>query len=129
MFNLEKDIERKLIKEVEACGGRCLKWVCPGWAGVPDRIVLLPGGRIYFVETKKPKGGVLSALQRKWRQWLLELGFPHWEIWKPADLARFRDEITEKDCSNCKYFFLSVHAEPCCHCEEGRCWEPYDKEV
>lgn len=89
MTQLEKDIEQKLRREVEHRGGRCLKWVCPGWSGVPDRLILLPGGRIYFVETKRPKGGKLSALQKKWRQWLTELGFSVWTIWNDYDLNGF----------------------------------------
>lgn len=89
MTQLEKDIERKLRKKIEDQGGRCLKWVCPGWVGVPDRIVLLPGARIYFVETKRPKGGTLSAMQKKWRGWLTALGFPYWVVWNEMDLAAF----------------------------------------
>ncbi len=89
MTKLEKDIERRLVNMVERHGGLCLKWVCPGWSGVPDRIVLLPGGRIYFVELKRPKGGRLSALQRKWREWLLRLGFFYCVIWTEADLGTF----------------------------------------
>lgn len=89
MTKLEKDIEQKLRKKVEAKGGRCLKWVCPGWVGVPDRIVLLPGAQIYFVETKRPKDGELSAMQKKWREWLTGLGFSCWVIWDEGDLALF----------------------------------------
>ena len=44
MTILEREIEAKLIGAVNRHGGMCLKWVCPGWAGVPDRIVLMPGG-------------------------------------------------------------------------------------
>lgn len=87
---LEKDIELNLRRLVIRHGGRCLKWVCPGWAGVPDRIVLLPGGRVAFVETKRPKGGKLSALQVKWAEWLTDLGFPYWTIWDGRDLHSFR---------------------------------------
>jgi hypothetical protein len=87
---LEKEIERKLRVLVEAHGGRCLKWVCPGWAGVPDRICLLPGARVVFVETKRPQGGRLSALQRKWAHWLAGLGFECWAIWNADDLAAFQ---------------------------------------
>lgn len=93
MNTLEKDIEKKLRQMVKARGGMCLKWVCPGWSGVPDRIVLLPGGRIYFVETKRPKGGKVSALQKKWMVWLRELGFSHWFIWDDFDLHVFEERL------------------------------------
>ena len=100
MATLEKEIERKLLRLVEKHGGRCLKWVCPGWAGVPDRIVLLPGGRIHFVETKRPKGGRYSAMQDKWREWLLALGFSYWRIKDQEQLDIFEvillDEITRR---------------------------------
>lgn len=88
-FVVERDIEQKLRRAVEARGGRCLKWVCPGWSGVPDRIVLLPGGKIYFVEVKKPKGGKVGALQIKWHNWLTELGFTVCVIWNTDDLNTF----------------------------------------
>ena len=51
---LEKDIERYLVQRVKKLGGVCFKWVSPGHAGVPDRIVLLPEGRIVFLELKRP---------------------------------------------------------------------------
>ena len=52
---LERDIEKKLKAEIEAIGGRCWKMVCPGYTGVPDRLVLMPGGLIAFVELKAPR--------------------------------------------------------------------------
>lgn len=87
MTKLEKDIERKLTAMVERHGGRCLKWVCPGWSGVPDRILLLPGGRVYFVETKRPKGGRLAALQKWWQRQLHGLGFYAGVAWTVDDVA------------------------------------------
>ena len=51
---LEKAIERTLVQAVKAQGGICPKFVCPGTDGMPDRIVLLPGGHIGFVEVKAP---------------------------------------------------------------------------
>lgn len=48
----EKDIERKLKKRVEALGCLCLKFESPGFTGVPDRIILMPGGEVFFVELK-----------------------------------------------------------------------------
>lgn len=50
----EAALEKKLKKRIEDKGGLCLKWVSPGCTGVPDRIVLLPGGRVIFVEVKRP---------------------------------------------------------------------------
>lgn len=53
---LESYYENKLKTSVQKLGHgvRCLKFESPGFAGVPDRIVLLPGGRVVFVEMKKP---------------------------------------------------------------------------
>ena len=48
----ERDIEQRLVKAVKAKGGLAPKFVSPGFDGVPDRIVLLPRGRIAFVELK-----------------------------------------------------------------------------
>lgn len=89
MTELERDIERKLKTMVERHGGLCLKWVCPGWAGVPDRIVLLPGGRVIFVELKRPKGGQFSPLQIWWANKLRQLGFEWWAVQNDYELHRF----------------------------------------
>lgn len=48
----ESKIESNLRKRVFELGGLCLKFVSPGFTGVPDRIVNLPGGIIFYVETK-----------------------------------------------------------------------------
>lgn len=48
----EKKIERFLVKRIKEQGGLCLKFISPSMSGVPDRIVLLPKGRVFFVETK-----------------------------------------------------------------------------
>ena len=42
----EKTVEQKLVKAVKAAGGICPKWTAPGFDGLPDRIVLLPVGRM-----------------------------------------------------------------------------------
>lgn len=72
---LEKELEAKLVKGVEQLGGLCLKWVCPGNSGVPDRIVLLPGGHVLFVELKRPGKNSLDPLQRIWRRTLSRMRF------------------------------------------------------
>jgi hypothetical protein len=71
---MEKEVERFLTREIKKMGGRCLKWVCPGHDGVPDRIVLLPGGRVWFVELKTEIGRP-TAVQRHWQRVLAGLGF------------------------------------------------------
>ncbi len=78
---LEKSIENILRKAVEDEGGVCLKWVCPGHRGVPDRMILFPGGIIAFVELKRPGAKVKAGgLQEWWRQRLVAFGFPCYEI-------------------------------------------------
>ena len=56
-FMLESYIESKLRKKIKSlkCGALCLKFVSPGFTGVPDRIILLPGAKVIFVELKKPQ--------------------------------------------------------------------------
>lgn len=51
---LEKTIEGKLRDRVRELGGLCLKFESPGYTGVPDRLILLPGGKVMFAETKQP---------------------------------------------------------------------------
>ena len=71
---IEKYIEQKLVKAVKEMGGISPKFVSPGLDGVPDRLVLLPMGRIAFVECKAP-GKTLRPLQEKRKRQLESLGF------------------------------------------------------
>lgn len=96
MTVLEREVEAKLRNTVNSFGGMCLKWVCPGWAGVPDRIVLLPKGRIYFVELKRPRGGVLSSRQLWWSKRLTSLGFDYRVVWNDTDVELFRAVLMEE---------------------------------
>lgn len=50
----EYAVEKHLISVTQACGGMCIKFTSPGMSGVPDRIVILPGGKIGFAELKAP---------------------------------------------------------------------------
>lgn len=70
----ESDIESYLRDKIRAMGGKCWKFVSPGTGGVPDRIVLLPNGKMFFVELKAP-GKKLRPLQRKRKEELQALGF------------------------------------------------------
>ena len=70
----ERDIEKKLVSEVKKAGGLALKFVSPGLSGVPDRIVLMPGGMACFAELKAP-GKKMRPLQEKRKEMLERLGF------------------------------------------------------
>lgn len=72
---LESVVEDALVEGVEALGGWCWKLRMPWFTGVPDRLVLLPGGRVHFVELKRPKGGTLSKRQDIVHGQLLAMGF------------------------------------------------------
>ena len=74
MTPLESEIEKEFCDHVAAVGGMALKLRIDGRRGFPDRTVLLPGGRILFVEFKRP-GGHTSYHQRDWIRWLTALGF------------------------------------------------------
>ena len=70
----EREIERKLKNEVEKAGGLCLKFISPGFNGVPDRIILFPKGKITFIELKAP-GEKPRPLQTARIQKLRDYGF------------------------------------------------------
>ena len=93
MTALEKELEARLVKEINRRGGWCPKWTSPGTAGVPDRIVLIPGGKIAFVEMKRPKGSRVSALQKYWRDVLEHLGFNHRMLYTESQLQDLLEEL------------------------------------
>jgi hypothetical protein len=68
----ESAVERKLIRRVKALGGMCLK-LSPTTAGMPDRLILMPGGRVALVEVKADKGK-LSPIQVQWHHKANEIG-------------------------------------------------------
>lgn len=72
---LEKTIEKGLRKAVIEKGGLCLKFVSPSVAGVPDRLVLMPYGKLGFVEVKQ-KGQQPRSLQLMRMKQLSKLGYP-----------------------------------------------------
>ncbi len=70
---LERDIEKYLGLRVKSMGGISYKFVSPGRVGVPDRIVVLPGARLMFVELKAP-GKKPAAHQLREHARLMALG-------------------------------------------------------
>ena len=81
----ERDVERALAAGVKKAGGLCLKFVSPGWAGAPDRMVLFPGGKICFVEVKAP-GQRPRPLQEARHGQLKKLGFMVVVLDDPGDI-------------------------------------------
>lgn len=70
----EKQIEQAVVCETKKMGGRAVKFVSPGWDGVPDRIIFMPRGKMAFVEVKAP-GKKMRALQLNRKKTLENLGF------------------------------------------------------
>lgn len=56
-------VERELLIKVKAAGGVAEKVTVLGARGFFDRLVILPGGRVFFVELKRPRGGRISPHQ------------------------------------------------------------------
>lgn len=71
----EKSVEQRLQEEVKKIGGKAYKLSAAVDAGMPDRLVCIPGGKAIFVETKRPKGGRLSHIQRYRHKELRLMGF------------------------------------------------------
>lgn len=88
----EKVIEKKLVDEVRRRGGICPKFVSPGFDGMPDRIVMMPGGKCGFVEVKAP-GKKPRALQESRHRMLEALGFKVFILDDPAQIGGVVDEI------------------------------------
>ena len=88
----EKHIERNLVQAVRRMGGLAPKFTSPGWAGAPDRLVLLSSGRLAFVEVKAP-GKILRPLQVRRKGQLEALGFRVYMIDRPEQIGGVLDEL------------------------------------
>ena len=88
----EKQIERKLVNAVKATGGIAPKFVSPGYDGMPDRLLLLQGGRMAFVEVKSP-GEKPRPLQTARHRMLRKLGFKVYVLDAEADIDKIVKEV------------------------------------
>ena len=88
----ESTIERKLTTEVKKRGGLAPKFTSPGFDGVPDRLVLLPKGRMAFIELKAP-GKKPRALQKRRMKQLSALGFSCYVVDNTDVIGGVIDEI------------------------------------
>lgn len=88
----EKAIEQKFREAVKAVGGVAVKFTSPGWDGMPDRLALLPGGRMAFVEVKTP-GKKPRPLQAARHRMLRRLGFKVYVLDDEEQIGGIIDEI------------------------------------
>lgn len=88
----EKVIEQKLVAAVKQNGGICPKFTSPGFDGMPDRLVLMPGGRFAFVEVKAP-GQKPRPLQAARYKLLHHLGFRVFVLDDESKIGGILDEI------------------------------------
>ena len=88
----EKTVEAKLVKAVKNMGGLAPKFISPGLDGVPDRLVLLPGGKIAFIELKVENRKMRPLQVRRKRQ-LESLGFLVYCIDRPEQIGGILNEI------------------------------------
>lgn len=89
---IEKQIENKLRAAVKKNSGIALKLVCPSFAGMPDRLILLPAGHIGFAELKAP-GKKPRPLQLSRHRLLRALGFAVYVIDDPEQIGGMIDEL------------------------------------
>lgn len=88
----EKQTEQKLVRAVKDSGGIAVKFVSPGFDGMPDRLLLMPGGKAAFVEVKAV-GMNPRPLQIRRHGLLRRLGFPVYVLDDEAEIGGLLDEI------------------------------------
>ena len=88
----EKTIEQKFRVAVKAAGGLAVKFASPGFDGVPDRLALLPDGKMAFVEVKAP-GEKPRPLQLSRHRLLRRLGFKVYVLDDESQIGGIINEI------------------------------------
>lgn len=94
----EKTVESKFTSAVKAKGGLAVKFTSPGFNGMPDRLVMFPGGRIAFVEVKAP-GETPRPLQRSRLELLRRLGFKAFVLDNTSDIPKIIEEVMQNEAS------------------------------
>lgn len=92
----EKLIEQKFVNEIKAKKGLCLKMTCPSFIGMPDRLVLLPKGKLGFVEVKR-KGQKPRPIQLSRHRLLKNLGFQVFVLDDARQIKNIIDKIVGSD--------------------------------
>lgn len=89
----ESAFERKLCDYIKSLGGKAYKWVSPGVRGVPDRIAILPGGRVIFIEVKRP--GLSDGLSIRQRKIIAALEGLGCTVWRISDMDELKARLRE----------------------------------
>lgn len=93
IYMFEKQLEEKLNKKIREAGGLSLKFSSPGYVGVPDRIILMPNGRIYFVEMKRHRGKRVLGMQKHVFEKFETLGFKVYILDSMREIEKFMKEL------------------------------------
>ena len=89
----EQEIELQLVRAVKKKGGRAVKFMSPGFDGMPDRLLLLPCGKCGFVEVKAP-GKKPRALQLVRHEMLKAWGFKAYVLDAKEQIEEISNEIS-----------------------------------
>ena len=93
MQTLEKEVESYLVREAVKHGFLAVKFIPDQKKGMPDRLILLPQGRVVWVELKRPKGGRLSPMQKYQHQKLESLGHEVYVVATRAEVDALLQKI------------------------------------
>ena len=96
----ESTLERRLVDGVKRAGGIAWKFTSPANAGVPDRLITMPGGRVIFVELKT-ETGTLAPIQRVQQNKLKLLGHDVRTLYGKQEVEDFIDELQTMGIPGC----------------------------
>lgn len=101
---LEKSIEQKLREGIKKRipNAECLKLVTPGFTGIPDRMILIPGGTVIFVELKRP-GKKERCRQTFVQDWLRRIGFM---VFSTVDSVEKVERIISYCARRCPHYMM-----------------------
>ncbi len=95
----EREVESYLIKRVGMLGYKCIKFIPDQVNGMPDRMILLPGSRVLWVELKT-KGGALSEIQKLRHRELREQGHEVVVVWNKEQVDELVQSLASTSTDN-----------------------------
>lgn len=92
----ERWVESYLVKRIKEVGGKAYKFNSLTCKGVADRLVLLPNGKIFFIELKS-SAGKQTQLQKVFEQDVTKLGQKYLIINSRDSVNEFLQQELEND--------------------------------